>query len=92
MRTYLAIMLTAIWPALAGAQDVAAAQPETLTDAVLFRIEPEERAPAAEGLSRSLFDDIDRVPSYVLLGILIAIWSAVLGCCAAGSCLWSLPK
>lgn len=56
-------------------------------DAVIFRIDPEDRPAPAERLSRSIFSDIDRVKPHFWLILALAFWLIVLSCCVVSVCI-----
>jgi serine/threonine protein kinase len=61
-------------------------------DAVLFRIDKEERSAVQENLSRSLFEDVQGVPSHIWLLIFVGVWVGLLLICFVGSCVVSWTK
>ena len=65
---------------------------ETLEDAVLFRIEPEEKPLPMEVLSRSIFSDVDRIGPQVWVLVIVAAWVGLLVFCVLGTCLYSVLR
>ncbi|MBI2808964.1 MAG: serine/threonine protein kinase [Planctomycetes bacterium] len=61
-------------------------------DALLFRIDAEVKSAGPEFLSRSIFDEIDRVQPHVWLLAVVVIWVVVLMCCILGTCVASFAK
>ncbi|HZZ79062.1 MAG TPA: serine/threonine-protein kinase [Gemmataceae bacterium] len=62
---------------------------ETDEDAVLFRIEPEERTTPVDPGTGSIFRDIDRVQPQIWLLAIVGVWVALLMLCVVGSCLFT---
>ena len=69
-----------------------AAKEEAVDDAVLFRIDAQDRPPPSEFVSRSIFSEIDRVPTHVWLFVLVAAWVALLLFCGVGTCVFFLIR
>ncbi len=74
------------------APEIAKEAEEAEEDAVLFRIEPVERAPAVDAGTTSVFRDIDRVQPHVWLLVLVGAWVLLLGACVLGSCIFSVAR
>jgi eukaryotic-like serine/threonine-protein kinase len=70
----------------------AAAKEEAVDDAVLFRIDAQERPPPSEFVSRSIFSDIDRIQPHVWIIILVAAWIGLLLFCGVGTCVFFLIR
>ncbi len=65
------------------------AKDQTLGDAVLFRIDPEDKP---DVLARSIFDDIDRIQMHVWLLAIAGLWVGLLLLCVLGTCVFSVLK
>ena len=65
---------------------------EAVGDAVLFRVDPEDRPQPSEFLSRSIFSDIDRIQPHVWLIVIIAVWVGLLLFCGLGTCVFFLIR
>jgi len=63
---------------------------EAVEDAVLFRIEPEEKPPPMEFLSRSIYSEVDRVHPQIWMLLIVAVWVGLLLFCVLGTCLYSV--
>ncbi len=66
----------------------AKAAEEAPDDAILFRIEPEEKTPPGETGTTSIFGDSDRVQPHVWLLVLAGAWVLLLLACVLGSCIF----
>ena len=55
-------------------------------DAILFRIDQEDKQAAGEVLSGSIFRDIDRVQPHVWILAIVGVWLALMFLCVMGSC------
>ena len=69
-----------------------AVKEQTADDAVLFRIEQEDKPAPSEFLSRSIFSDIDRIQPHVWLIVIVAAWIALLLFCGLGTCVFFLIR
>ena len=65
---------------------------ETVEDAMLFHVDPEEKPALTEVLSGSIFRDIDRLHPQIWLFAIVAAWIALLLFCVLGSCAFSLLR
>jgi serine/threonine protein kinase len=70
----------------------AAAKEEALDDAVLFRIDAQDRPPPSEFVSRSMFSEIDRIQPHVWVIILLVAWIGLLLFCGSGLCVFFLIR
>jgi eukaryotic-like serine/threonine-protein kinase len=61
-------------------------------DAVLFHVEVVDEPSADEPVARSIFREVDRVPAYVWLFVIVGAWLALLSLCVVGSCLFAILK
>jgi serine/threonine protein kinase len=59
---------------------------EALEDAVLFRVDTDEKPSAAESLSRSIFRETERVPPHLWVLGVVGAWMVILLMCILGSC------
>jgi hypothetical protein len=65
---------------------------EAVEDAVLFRIDPEDRLPATEIVSRSIFSEIDSRRLHVGLIVAVTVWGVLLGFCGLAACLLTMLR
>jgi eukaryotic-like serine/threonine-protein kinase len=65
---------------------------ETEDDAVLFRIESEDKTRPTEAGTGSIFRDIDRVQPHVWLLVIVGAWVLFLLMCVAGSCVATMAR
>jgi serine/threonine protein kinase len=63
---------------------------EAQDDAILFRIDPEEKAPLEQ--SGLIFREIDRVPAHWWMLGVVALWVALLMMCVLGACVVAILK
>lgn len=64
---------------------------EAVVDAVLFQAEPEEKPNPADAVSRTIFEEIDRVHLHIWLLLIVLVWvGLLLLTCVVGSCVFSL--
>ena len=63
---------------------------EAVEDALLFRVDPAEKPPPSEFLSRSIFSEIDRYKVQLSVIIAIVIWVSLL-LCGLASFFFSVP-
>ena len=70
----------------------AKAAEEAPDDAILFRIEPEEKTPPIDTETTSIFGDGDRVQPHVWLLVLAGAWVLLLLACVLGSCIFSVTR
>lgn len=59
---------------------------EAIDDAVLFRIEPEDKTPPSDSLASSIFREADRMPPHVWVLGVVGAWMVLLLMCMLGSC------
>jgi serine/threonine protein kinase len=65
---------------------------ETEEDAVLFRIESEERTTPVDAGTGSIFRDIDQVRPHIWLLVLVGAWVLLLMMCVLGTCVFTLAR
>lgn len=80
--------IVANWTAPALAKE----EEEAPEDAILFRIEPEEKAAAVDVGAVSVLGDLDRVQPHVWLLVLVGAWVLVLLGCVLASCIFSVAR
>jgi len=69
-----------------------AAKEEAVDDAVLFRIDAQDRPQPSEFVSRSIFSEIDRIQPHVWLILVLAAWIGLLLLCGVGTCVFFLIR
>jgi uncharacterized membrane protein len=65
---------------------------ETEEDAVLFRIESEERTTPVDAGTGCIFRDIDQVRPHIWLLVLVGAWVLLLMMCVLGTCVFTLVR
>ncbi len=65
---------------------------EAFEDAIIFRIDPEDRVAAAEFLSRSLFKESEGIQPHVWVLGIVAVWLVLVLFCVLGSCALAVLK